>query len=125
MGGSPAQQIANAHTSFNVAAAILFLIFLIPFKNLVENIVKGKEEKILLKPKYLKEKLPTSNESSFNVIEKEISYSLKITLKTFDSALDYIKHPSDDLWNKIVKLAVLNDLLDKKIEYAWYGVPFL
>lgn len=118
IGGTIPLQIANAHTIFNIAVALIFLAILNPFKNLVDKIVKGTEEEILLKPKYLKDKLPRSNESAFNLIEKEIKYSLEITLKMFDKAVGYVKKPNHSDWNKIIKLESLNDLLDEKIEDA-------
>ncbi len=118
IGGSTAQQIANAHTVFNVGAALLFLILLKPFKILVEKIVRGTEEEILLTTKYLPEKLPDNNEEVFSLIEKELAYSLEITRRLFDKAVNYLKHPNGQELNTIDKLEVLNDLIDERIEAA-------
>ena len=53
------RQIANAHSIFNIAVAVLFLPFLAPFARLCEWVVKDKplEEELIIKPKYLEKNL--------------------------------------------------------------------
>lgn len=114
IGGNIPQQIANAHTVFNVAMALLFLIFLKPFQRAVDFIVKGKEEEILLRPKYLIGKLPEQNAQAFHLIEKEIQYAFetvyKLHVKTDVTILQKSKTEEVD------KLESLSDLLDEEIE---------
>ncbi|RME55405.1 Na/Pi cotransporter family protein [Candidatus Woesearchaeota archaeon] len=118
LGGSTAQQVANAHTIFNVGVALLFLILLTPFKKLIEYIVKGDEEEILLEPKYLKNSLPKSTKKSFELIEKELAYSLDTTSRMYDKAIANLKMPTAKLTNQIEKFEALSDLLDEKIEVS-------
>jgi phosphate:Na+ symporter len=116
LGGSTAQQVANAHTIFNVIAAIIFLIILKPFQKLIKTLVPGEDEEILLKPKYLNDKLPKSNKVAFNLIEKELAYSLDATYNMYEKAMANLKSPSDKLTNEAEKYESLSDLLDEKIE---------
>jgi phosphate:Na+ symporter len=116
LGGSQSQQIANAHSVFNVGATLVFLTILKPFKRLIEKIVKGNEEEILLSTKYLNKKLPKTNKSSFNIIEKELNYFLDITYKLFEKTMVYIEKRKDSDLNEIEKLEILSDLLDEKIK---------
>ena len=53
------RQIANAHTFFNVAVALLFMPFLTPFARMCERLVGDKPLDVdaLLLPKYLDETL--------------------------------------------------------------------
>ena len=53
------RQIANAHTFFNVAVALLFMPFLTPFARMCERLVRDKplDADALLLPKYLDETL--------------------------------------------------------------------
>jgi phosphate:Na+ symporter len=118
LGGSTAQQIANAHTIFDVCVALLFLMILTPFRKLIELIVPGKEEEILLEPKYLKSQLPSSTKRAFELIEKELAYSLATTSKMYDKAIANLKMPNTKLTNEIEKYEALSDLLDEKIEVS-------
>ena len=117
IGGSEAQQIANAHTIFNIAAAFVFLLFTPHFKNLIEYLIPSKDKEILLRPKYIGDKLPKSNSKSFIMIEKELLYFLDINLAMFDKSVNYIiKRTSQSEFEEIEKMEALSDLLDEKIE---------
>tara|TARA_Y100000310_G_C20666907_1_gene808076 strand:- start:581 stop:2179 length:1599 start_codon:yes stop_codon:yes gene_type:complete len=118
LGGSQSQQIANAHSVFNVAATILFLIILKPFKRLIERIIVGDEEEILLSTKYLNKELPKNNKTAFNIIERELNYFLDITYKLFEKTMVYIEKRKDSDLNEVEKLETLSDLLDEKIKKA-------
>ncbi len=120
LGGSVEQQIANAHTIFNLLATIIFLIFINPFRRVVEAIVRGKEEEILLNPKYLKEKIPKSNQENFDLIEKEIKYLLEINLKMFSTTSNLLKPISDSEFNKLKKMGILTNVLSKSIDEALF-----
>lgn len=122
LGGSVEQQIANAHTIFNILAAIIFLIFITPFKRIVEALVRGKEEEILLKPKYLEEKLPEENNKAFGLIEKEIKYSLELCLKMFSMTNKLMKPFEDKESNKLRKLGILTNILSKSIDDALFSI---
>lgn len=116
LGGSVEQQIANAHTIFNVLAAILFLIFITTFKRIVEAIVRGKEEEILLKPKYLEEKIPESTQKAFEIIEKEVAYLLELNLKMFSMVNRLMEQMSNKEFDKEKKMGILTNILSTAID---------
>ncbi len=120
LGGSVEQQIANAHTIFKIIAAMIFLIFIEPFRKIIESLVRGKEEEILLKPKYLEEKLPESNQLSFDMIEKETRHLIDITLKMFLITSSLMKPISDDNSNRLKKMGILTNILSKSIDQALF-----
>ncbi|MFQ5405544.1 MAG: Na/Pi cotransporter family protein [Candidatus Micrarchaeia archaeon] len=117
-GGSVAQQVANAHLVFNVLTLIVFLVFLNQFKKVIERVVPGKEEEILIKTKFLQEQLPEGNKHAFKIIEKELSYSLIVTRRLFEEASTLLADFEDKKLQRVVKLEALNDFLDEKIEAA-------
>lgn len=113
-GTAPAQSVANAHLIFNVTVAAIFLMLINPFKKLVEFVVKGDEEEILFKTKYLDIAKP-----SVDSIEKELQYNVDITLKMFDKIIESLYNSTNEqTLQLILKYESLNDFLDKKIEYA-------
>ncbi|RLG18528.1 Na/Pi cotransporter family protein [Candidatus Micrarchaeota archaeon] len=116
LGGSPAHQIANAHLIFNLVAALIFLIAIQPFKKLVARMVPGKEQEVLFKTKYLKEKLPESTDHAFELIEKELHHSLDLTLSLFDESMKILKTNNPDKFQRVSKLEAVNDYLDERIE---------
>jgi phosphate:Na+ symporter len=120
LGGSVEQQIANAHTIFNILAALIFLAFIVPFRRIVETLVRGREEEILLKTKYLEEKLPEDNKQAFELIEKEIKYSLEICLMMFSMTLKLMKPVKETEFNKLKKLGVLTNIISKSISDALF-----
>lgn len=122
LGGSVEQQIANAHTIFNILAAIVFLIFINPFRRLVELLVRGKEEEILLKPKYLGERLPDGNDQAFELVEKEIKYSIEVCSKMFNLAKNLMKPLEDRELDEIKKFGVLTNLLSRAIDDALFEI---
>ena len=118
LGGAPVQQIANAHTVFNVLCAAIFLILIKPFAYAVEHAVPGKEREIIFKPMYLVEKLPESNAECLGLIRKELGHSLLVTGEIFDESIALLAEGKPDRLQKISKLEALEDYLDEKIEGA-------
>ncbi|MDD5023179.1 MAG: Na/Pi cotransporter family protein [Candidatus ainarchaeum sp.] len=114
LGGTPSQQIANAHLLFNVCCAIIFLIFINQFKKLVECIVQGKEQEILFKAKYLNDVLPEKNSAAVDLINKEMLYYISICEKQLDEIMDNLSKGKMDIV-RISKLEMLTDVLDDKI----------
>jgi len=115
LGGSVEQQIANAHTIFNIINAGIFLILLNPFKKVVELIVRGKEEEILLKPKYITEKLSESNATCFKTAEKEISYSMGISFKMFQLSKELLREQTPRKIDMLERLGLLTNKLNGSI----------
>ncbi len=118
IGGSTAQQMANAHTIFNVGLAILFLAILTPVQRLVTWLVKGDEKEVLIGTQYLNGELPKSNRRSFSLIEKELSYLLHTVFDSYKIAIQSVTNPEKANLNAVQKYEVLADLLDEKIENA-------
>lgn len=68
----PGQMLANAHLMFNLAAMILFLIFLKPFIFLINTFIKTQDKEIVFHPKFISNSHNGSFEDSFLLINKEI-----------------------------------------------------
>ena len=117
LGGSTANQIANALTIISVVTAIFFMIILKPFAKFIEKVIPGRDEEILFKTKYLEGKLPKTK-VAFRLIEKELRYSLEITVKAFEKSYKLLRKPNEREVDKLERLEALNDLLDKSIEKA-------
>lgn len=117
IGGDPAVKVANAHLIFNVGAGLLFVLIVKHFQKLVEYLVKGDEKEVLLKSKYLEDKLPESNDEAFELIEKELKYNLEISNDIFNETVKTIKTNKDSS-SKIEKLETLTDIIDEKVSLA-------
>ncbi len=112
-----ANQAALAHFLFNVINSILFLILLSPFESLVKKIVRGEEEEVLFKPKYLNSGKSTP-EVKLQNIRRELVYSIQNTIKIYQEAISIYYNPSKQTKMKIQKLETLNDYLDEEITKA-------
>jgi len=117
LGGTTAHQVANAHTVFNIVCAVIFLLFIKQFKEIVERIIPGKEEEILLHTKYLPEKMPRNKEKSFRLVEKEIKHSLDVTASMFEGAMKTIRTGKDE-FQRVEKYESLTDFLNERIDGA-------
>ncbi len=117
-GGTVAQQVANAHLIFNIIAAVIFLALINPFRELVERIVGGEEKEILFEAKYLGKELPKGNVKALSAIEKELGYSMGITLELLDDSMDVLETVSKELEDRVLKLEKLNDYLDEAVGAA-------
>ncbi|MFA5049877.1 MAG: Na/Pi cotransporter family protein [Candidatus Micrarchaeia archaeon] len=118
IGGSIAQQIANAHLLFNLIIAVIFLIIITPYRKLVEHLVPGTEKEIVFETKYLNDKFPLSNPKAIELIEKEIVNSFEITHELYKEAVNLLEKNDDLLFQKVEKMESLNDYLNKRIEGA-------
>ena len=118
IGGSASQQVANAHTIFNIFVAIVFLFLLKYYKIFIEKIVPGEEKEILMRNKYLKENLPENNNEAIKTIEKEIGYSLYVTSQMFKKDKMIVGEPTLKQLDRLKRYEDLNDLLDSTIEKA-------
>ncbi len=109
IGGSIPRQIANAHTIFNVLAAIVFLPFTNQFTALVERIVPAKrtkeeEESI---PKYLRteEEIHSPMGVYFGLlgIKQELHRMGTIVMDMYQDVLHAMLHGTDEELEKIEK----------------------
>jgi phosphate:Na+ symporter len=109
------QQAALAHLFFNLFNTAIFLIFLTPFEKLVIALVRGQEEEILFRTKYIDKNKKGNLEGKMNDIKKELVYSIENTIKIFQKAIATFYNPSRLTLMEIHKLETLNDFLDDEI----------
>jgi phosphate:Na+ symporter len=112
------QQAALAHLFFNLFNTAIFLIFLTPFEKLVIALVKGQEEEILFRTKYIDKNKKGNLEEKMEDIKKELIYSIENTIKIFQKAIATFYNPSRLTLMEIHKLETLNDFLDDEITKA-------
>ncbi len=113
--GNAGQQVALAHLFFNLFNTAIFLIFLTPFEKLVTALVKGQEEEILFRTKYIDKEKEGNLEEKMNDIKRELVYSIENTIKIFQKAMATFYNPSRAIFMEIHKLETLNDFLDDEI----------
>lgn len=118
LGGSSAQQAANAHTMFNVITTAIFLVVLGPFTKFVERLVPGKEEEILFQTTALNDKLSTDNGLAFAQIEAELRNLLDKTENVMEESAAMFREPGKASFQRLLKREALNDYLDERIEKA-------
>jgi len=114
----PAQQTALAHLFFNLFNTGLFLILLKPFERLITKLIKGQEEEILFRTKYIQDSEGKGLEEEMRNIKKELAYSIENTIKIYQKALSIFYNPSKLTFMEIHKLETLNDFLDDEITEA-------
>lgn len=112
-----AMQTALAHVLFNVCNTLIFLVFLNPFENLITKMVKGNEEEIVFRTKYLKRngKKKIKTKERISLIKKELTYSVENTIKIYQMAISLFYHSNFLTAMNIHKLETLNDYLDDEI----------
>ncbi len=114
----PGVQTALAHLIFNVVATLIFLTFSKPFEKLVIALVKGNEEEILFKTKYLSKNEKGKPRKRIKNIKMEITYSIENTIKLYQKAISLFYNPSNPTQMEISKFETLNDYLDDEITKA-------
>ncbi len=112
-----AVQTALAHVLFNIINTLIFLTFLNPFEGLIIRLIKGNEEEILFRTKYLKKngRKKVKPKVRINNIKKEITYSIENTIKIYQMAISLFYNSSGLTEMNIHKLETLNDYLDDEI----------
>ena len=111
----PAQQAAFAHLIFNLINTVLFLIILKPFEKLITIIIKGDEEEILFRTKYIQKNGRRKLHERLDDIKKELAYSIENAIKIYQKAISIFYNPSGLVLMDIQKLETLNDYLDDEI----------
>lgn len=118
LSSDPGVQTALAHLIFNVIATLIFLTFSKPFEKLVIALVKGNEEEILFKTKYLSKNEKGKPRKRIKNIKMEITYSIENTIKLYQKAISLFYNPSNTTQMEISKFETLNDYLDDEITKA-------
>ncbi|MEM4181932.1 MAG: Na/Pi symporter [Candidatus Pacearchaeota archaeon] len=116
LGGDIGRQVANAHLFFNLFVALFFLFLLNPFKRIIEVLVRGNEEEIVLTPKYLTgEKIPEKKSEVFSLVEKELKYAMEINEKILIYSKEYLTKGEEKTLRKLEKLCRLSNVVTSKI----------
>lgn len=118
LSSDPGVQTALAHLIFNVITTLVFLTFSKSFEKLVVRLVKGDEEEILFKTKYLTKNEKGKPRKRIKKIKMEISYSIENTIKLYQKAISLFYNPSNTTQMEITKFETLNDYLDDEITKA-------
>jgi len=104
------RQIANFHTIFNVANALLFIGFVPLFTKFVEKIVPGKEVIIERGPKYLAKNLLNTPSIAIDAAKKEILRTLKFAREMEENAMNAFYSNSR---KEIQKVLAREDMVDE------------
>lgn len=118
IGGSEAQMVANAHLTFNLIAAAVFLLFIGRFGRIVERLVPGSEPEILMRTRYLEDGIPDDTHLGFESITKELGHAHEVTLDLFRAAMTYLATSKEADYQMVERLKSLNSYLDRRIEQA-------
>jgi len=110
-----AVQTALAHLLFNVLNTLIFLTFIRPFEKLINLLVKGTEEEVLFKTKYINRKDTGKPKKRIYKIQMEIGHSIENTIKIYQKAISIFYSPTNLSLMEINKLETLNDFLDDEI----------
>jgi phosphate:Na+ symporter len=110
-----AYQVAFAHLFFNLFNTIIFLILIKPFEKLITLLIKGEEEEILFRTKYIQRNGNRKLHERMEDINKELAYSIENTIKIYQKAISVFYNPSGITLMDIQKLETLNDYLDDEI----------
>jgi phosphate:Na+ symporter len=109
-----ANQIANAHTIFNVGSSIFFLFFINTIVSIVKKLIPGDTIKIKNGVKYLDNNLISTPHIAITNATNEIDRMGKITLTMLDHLKKHIATPDPSLENAIENKEILIDHLYQK-----------
>lgn len=114
IGGTAAQQVANAHLIFNSVTAMVFLISIKPFSRFIMHILPQKDGEIVFVTKHLAPKLPDDIPTATILVEREILHMLNIVREIFDDVLQ-VAIGKADLFSRILQLSDYADYLHSQI----------
>ena len=92
LGGTEAQQVANAHLIFNVSCAAIFLLLIKPFSRFIQDIMPQKDGEIDFITRHISNNMPDDISEAAELVEKEIAAlapekdAAKLAKKTLDNA---------------------------------------
>lgn len=118
IGGSEAQMVANAHLTFNLVIAAVFLVFIGQFGRIVERLVPGDEPEILMRTRYLEDGIPDDTHRGFELVQKELGHAHEVTLNLFRAVMAYLATSKEADYQMVEKLKDLSSHLDERIEHA-------
>lgn len=111
----PAYQVALAHLIFNVVTVFVFLLLLKPFEKMIIFFVRGNEEEVLFKTKYIDMEKEKNISERMSDIKNELIYSIENVVSIYQKAISIFYSDSKATSMEIRKLETLNDYLDDEI----------
>ncbi len=113
IGGSTAQQVANAHLVFNIVATLVLLIFIKYFQRLVERLIPTKEKEIILRTEKLEKLEGAKANKIFEAVNEEFKNSLNATIGIFNESNVLLLSNKGDI-SKVTKLCALSEFIHKE-----------
>lgn len=123
MGGDPARQVANAHTLFNVATAIMFLPFLTPVARFIERVFPFHPKEAEFGPAYLDPGGLTEPSIALANVTREIFRMAEVVERMLGWALDALVNSDDAAIARMEDEDGKVDRLDKEIKFYLAKVP--
>jgi len=117
-GGNPvARQLANANTLFNIVNTVVFIGFTGWFAKFAQWLVpeKKREEKIIIKPKYLDEAALQVPAVALQQVRNEFGRMGQITIQMLEALPDTIRDKDPQMIDEIVKMDDKVDILESAI----------
>ncbi|MBI5199513.1 MAG: Na/Pi cotransporter family protein [Nitrospirae bacterium] len=110
------RQIANAHTLFNFAIAIIFLPFLGPIEKVIRRMVPDKVSLEKFGPRYLDPHLISTPELALGQATREVIRMADIVEEMLKGTIDVFKNNDRELLEKIEDRDDDVDLLDREVK---------
>ena len=114
LGGTEAQQVANAHLIFNITCAAIFLLLIKPFSRFIQDILPQKDGEIIFITRHISSKMPDDISEAAELVEKEIVHMLYTAKEIFLSTLQ-VASGNRDLCSRIVQSRDYMDYLHTQI----------
>lgn len=117
LGGDAGHQVANAHLIFNLVCAAIFLILIHPFGRLVVRLVPGREDDVVMLPRFIQPPLPQPPSEAIHLIEQEIAHILSISGQLLEE-LERIRADPGKYSPHVTRLRDYATFLDEKVKEA-------
>jgi phosphate:Na+ symporter len=115
IGGSTAQQVANAHLIFNLLTTIILLLFINQFQKLIERIIPCKDEEIVLKTQHINNLKEKSDSEIIILVKQELNNTFESISKMFNEINVLLLSNKTNI-SKISKLSALINYIHSEIK---------
>ncbi|NTW07253.1 MAG: Na/Pi cotransporter family protein, partial [Syntrophaceae bacterium] len=120
LSSSTAQQIVLAHFLLNLLIVLLFVFFLKPFAGLVNKIMPGSDEILLLWPEFLDQTHLSDAEKALDDVQKELQRELAMVQKMFLNSIEVFTSPKEGKEKDISYIEmVVNSLRTQIVKFLW------
>jgi len=110
-----ARQVAWGHTIFNVTNTLIFLPFISWFVKLIQRVVPGEEDVIVVGPQYLDRRMFATPSLALGAAEREIGRMADFTLEMIDDAALLLKKNDLHILKNLERKEDVVDELEKEI----------